>query len=152
MYDNNSGLSVYLSNKIQEKEKIIFDSQVENLHFIPSGPIPPNPAELVGSEKMISLLSELRQEYDYIIIDSPPIFIVADAMPLMNIVDLNLYITRYSYTQKELLNFINNFYEKGTLKNLSIILNDVDFSKSNGYNYAYDYEYYTSYDSDYYTD
>ena len=70
----------------------------------------------------------------------------------MEKVDLNLYLTRYSNTQKELLNFINTFYEKGTLKNLSIILNDIDFSKSSGYNYAYDYEYYTSYDSDYYID
>ena len=150
MYDNNLGLSIYLSNKIQERDKIIFDSQIENLFFIPSGPIPPNPAELVGNEKMLSLLSELKKEYDYIIIDSPPIFIVADAIPLMKFVDLNLYITRYNYTQKDLLKFINNFYEKNTLKNLSLVLNDVDFSKDSGYNYAYDYEYYMSYDSDYY--
>ena len=68
----------------------------------------------------------------------------------MKFVDLNLYITRYNYTQKDLLKFINNFYEKNTLKNLSLVLNDVDFSKDSGYNYAYDYEYYMSYDSDYY--
>ena len=152
MFDNSMGLSIYLSNKIQERDKIIFDSQIENLFFIPSGPIPPNPAELVGSEKMLSLLSELKKEYDYIIIDSPPIFIVADAIPLMKFVDLNIYITRYNYTQKDLLKFINNFYEKDTLKNLSLVLNDVDLSKSSGYNYAYDYEYYMSYDSDYYID
>lgn len=152
MFDNKTGLSQFLSGKINDRKNIIFDSHIENLHFIPSGPVPPNPAELVGSDTMKSLILELKKEYDYVIIDSPPIFIVADSIPLMEKVDLNLYITRYSTTQKELLNFINTFYEKGTLKNLSIILNDIDFSKSSGYNYAYDYEYYTSYDSDYYID
>lgn len=149
---NEIGLSLYLSDKIQHTDKIIFDSHIKNLHYIPSGPLPPNPSELVGSDKMKVLISKLKDDYDYIVIDTAPIFIVADALPLMEKVDLNLFVTRQNFTKKELLNFINNFYDNGTFQNLALLLNDVDFSNVYGYKYAYDYEYYLSIGSDYYSD
>ena len=69
----------------------------------------------------------LQNEYDYIIIDSPPIFVVSDSIPLMEIVDLNIYILRQNYTKRELLNYANSFYDSEKIKNISLILNDMTF-------------------------
>ena len=89
--NNDTGLSTYLSG-INSKEEIIHKSNIENLDYIKSGPIPPNPAELLGRDEMKDFIMGLQNEYDYVIIDSPPIFVVSDSIPLMEIVDLNIYI------------------------------------------------------------
>ncbi|MFL2569871.1 MAG: polysaccharide biosynthesis tyrosine autokinase [Flavobacteriales bacterium] len=142
--NNDIGLSTYLSG-ISSKEEIIHNSKIENLDYIKSGPIPPNPAELLGRDKMKDFIKELQNEYDYVIIDSPPIFIVSDSMMLMEIVDLNIYVMRQNYTKRELLNYANSYYDSEKLKNISIILNDVDFSNNYVYNYGYKYDYNYSY-------
>ena len=147
--ENETGLSTYLSGH-STKNEIIKTSKIENLDYVTSGPIPPNPAELVGKQKLKNFINELKKKYDYIIIDSPPVFIVSDSMSLMEFVDLNLYIIRQNYTKKELLNFVNSFYDTKRLKNISIILNDVDFSKYYGYNYGYNYD--NNYNSEYYNE
>ena len=118
--ENETGLSTYLSGH-STKNEIIKTSKIENLDYVTSGPIPPNPAELVGKQKLKNFINELKKKYDYIIIDSPPVFIVSDSMSLMEFVDLNLYIIRQNYTKKELLNFVNSFYDTKRLKNISII-------------------------------
>ncbi len=144
--NNDFGLSTYLSG-ISSKEEIIQNTSVENLDYIGSGPIPPNPAELLVKDEMKYLINELKNEYDYIIIDSPPVFIVSDCISIMEIVDLNIYIFRQNYTKREFLNYANSFYDSEKIKNISIILNDVDFSNSYAYNYGYIYGY--KYDYDY---
>ena len=106
---NDIGLSTYLSGNSTLKE-ILKQSKFNNIDFIGSGPIPPNPAELVSNEKMLSLIKLLKKEYDYIIIDTPPAFIVSDVVTIMKHVDLNIYVTRQNYTNKDLLNNINQFY------------------------------------------
>ena len=138
--DNNIGLSTFLSGK-SNKNEIIFRSNIKNLDYIKSGPIPPNPAELLGRDNMYELLNDLRTEYDYIIIDTPPIYVVSDPMPIMDIVDLNIYITRYNFTKSGLLSYINNLYDSNKIKNISILLNDVDVSNNYGYKYGYNYGY-----------
>ena len=140
-------MSTYLSGNSTLKE-ILKQSKFNNIDFIGSGPIPPNPAELVSNEKMISLIKLLKKEYDYIIIDTPPAFIVSDVVPIMKHVDLNIYVTRQNYTDKDLLNYINRFYSSKEMNNLSILLNDVNFSN----NYAYNYNYYHHYNEGYYDD
>ena len=145
--DNDTGLSTYLSG-VSSKEEIIFNSNIENLDYIKSGPIPPNPAELIARDEMKDLIKDLQEKYDYVIIDSPPVFIVSDSMPLMELVDLNIYIFRQNFTKRELLNFANSFYDSEKIKNLSIILNDVDFSNHYAYNYGYNYGYNFGYNYD----
>ena len=98
------------------KEEIIFNSNIENLDYIKSGPIPPNPAELLARDEMKDLIKNLQEKYDYVIIDSPPVFIVSDSMPLMELVDLNIYIFRQNFTKRELLNFANSFYDSEKIK------------------------------------
>ena len=90
---------------------------------------------------MINFIKELQNEYDYIIIDSAPAFIVSDSIALMEIVDLNVYILRQNYTERELLNYANSLYDSEKIKNISIILNDVDFSNNYAYKYSYNYGY-----------
>ena len=138
--DNKIGLSTYLSGNSTKKD-IIQKTKIENLDYISSGPVPPNPAELIGKDLMKDLILGLRKEYDYVIIDTPPMFIVSDSLPIMNLVDLNIYVFRQNYTKSGLLNYVNNFYDNEKLKNLSILLNDVDFSSRYGYNYGYNYGY-----------
>ena len=90
---------------------------------------------------MINFIKDLQEKYDYVIIDSPPAFIVSDSIALMELVDLNVYIFRQNYTERELLNYANSLYDSEKIKNLSIILNDVDFSNHYAYNYGYNYGY-----------
>ena len=138
--NNDKGLSTYLSGSASKKD-IIHNSNIENLDYVKSGPVPPNPAELLGKEQMQNFIKDLKKEYEYIIIDSAPIFIVSDSISLMESVDLNIYILRQNYTKRELLFYANSFYDSEKLKNISIILNDVDFSENYAYNYAYIYGY-----------
>ena len=148
---NDTGLSTYLSG-VSKKHDIIKKSKIENLDYIKSGPIPPNPAELLGKQNMKKLISELKHKYDYILIDSPPIFIVTDSIALMEYIDLNVYVLRQNYTKRELINYANSFYDSGKIKNLSLVLNYVDFTNNYGYNYNYNYDYELDYDSSYYED
>ena len=138
--NNDKGLSTYLSGSASKKD-IIHNSNIENLDYVKSGPVPPNPAELLGKEQMQNFIKDLKKEYEYIIIDSAPIFIVSDSISLMESVDLNIYILRQNYTKRELLFYANSFYDSEKLKNISITLNDVDFSDNYAYNYAYIYGY-----------
>lgn len=90
---NDIGLSNYLSNQNSIDEIIIHTSQ-ENLDFIPSGPVPPNPSELLHTDKMKSLIAELKLRYDVIMIDTAPVGLVSDAIPLIRQSDINVFVIR----------------------------------------------------------
>ncbi|NAS29813.1 polysaccharide biosynthesis tyrosine autokinase [Flavobacteriaceae bacterium R38] len=125
----------------------------EYLDIITSGPIPPNPAELIISDKMKLFIDELKKTYDYIILDTPPLGLVADAIELANYADASLYIVRQSKTKKGMLNFINNKYKKGEIKNLSFVLNDYRHKSQNAYGNSYGYGYgYGGYGNGYHED
>ncbi len=149
--NNDIGLSTFISGN-SEKNEIIFKTSISNLDYIKSGPIPPNPAELSGREETKKLINDLKLEYDYLIIDTPPVNIVSDPLPLMDIVDLNIFIVRHNYTKLGLLDYMNNFYDSNKIKNISILLNDVDFLNTYGYKYGYNYgyDYIYNYDNSYY--
>ncbi|MEE4197979.1 MAG: polysaccharide biosynthesis tyrosine autokinase [Bacteroidales bacterium] len=136
------GLSTYLSQHCR-LEDIIFQTEIKNLWTIPSGPIPPNPSELIASEKTNQLFDELRKKFDYIIIDTPPIGIVADALMLENYSDINLFIIRHNYTKKRILsNLLNNLNTK-KIKDISLVVNDINLKTRNyEYSYGYGYGYY----------
>ncbi len=130
------GLSNYLIAENTLDEIIQSVPQSKNMHVISSGPIPPNPSELIESERMDHLISELKGIYDYIIIDTPPIGIVPDATSVIKKSDLCIYIVRQRFTDKASLDFLNEFAEKINVKNICIEINDM---KSDGNSYGYGY-------------
>ncbi len=106
---NNIGLSSYLSGNIDEliiqaqpgENILIQEPPNENIHLISSGPIPPNPAELISSKRMKDLLSDMRNQYDYVFIDSPPIFSLADALILSTLTEGTIIVSRAGKTTFE---------------------------------------------------
>lgn len=138
--NNEIGVSTYLIGKAK-LEEVIRKTNIENLDIIPSGPVPPNPAELLAKKETVKLLDELKGRYDYIIIDTPPVGIVSDAMMLMNLADINVFILRENYSKKEYIKTINDYYTQGKVKNLCILLNDAGTNQRYGYGYGYSYGY-----------
>lgn len=149
--DNASGLSNYLSGNLS-KDELIKKTEYSCLDYINSGPNPPNPAELLDKDNMYELLDYLKKQYDYIIIDTPPICLVSDALPLIDKVDLTLYVVRQNYTKVGLLSYVNEMYKSEKIKNISIVMNDTDYSLGYGYNYGQGYYYYGQYGSSGYYD
>jgi capsular exopolysaccharide synthesis family protein len=139
--ENNEGVSTLLIGKTT-LDKVIQKTNIEGLDIIPSGPVPPNPSELLSNKQTIGFLEELRGRYDYIIIDTPPVGIVSDAMMLMNYADINVFILRENYSKKDYIKTINEYYAQGKVKNLCILLNDAGTNQRYGYGYGYSYGYY----------
>jgi capsular exopolysaccharide synthesis family protein len=148
--DNSKGLSTYLAG-INSIDEIISSTSIQNLDVISAGPIPPNPSELLLTSSLKELLDQLRQEYEYIILDTAPIGLVSDAMQLIEFSDINLFVVRHDYTEIDLLNFINERYQNKMIKNLSLIVNSLPLDESKGYNsYGYGYGYGYGYSYGYY--
>ena len=144
---NNVGISSYLSNKNSLDEVIQNSGKIESLDLITSGPIPPNPAELIASDKCNELFEELKKRYDYIIIDTPPVGLVTDAFLLMKYSDANIYIVRQGHTDKNIFGSIIQDIENRGLK-VNIIINGVHQEGGYGYgryHYGYGYGYGYSY-------
>jgi tyrosine-protein kinase Etk/Wzc len=137
---NQKGISTVLINQSSIND-IIQKTKIQNLDYISAGPIPPNPLELIASGKTEELLLELKKKYDYIIIDSPPIGVVSDAYLLMSFSDVNLYVLRQGFTQKEAFsNNISHLTQKN-IPHVCIVINDVK-AKGLLYDYGYEYTYY----------
>jgi capsular exopolysaccharide synthesis family protein len=134
---SDDGLSRYLSNHVN-LEKIIFQSGIENLDVIPSGPIPPNPLELISSDKTSALFEELKRRYDVLLIDSPPIALVSDALLLLRFANIRLIVVRQNYTPRLLFESVLHDLEKRGINALNIVLND-DRGPMNGYYGYYGY-------------
>jgi len=136
---NEKGLSTFLSGNCKI-EDIIFKTKIPNLSVIPTGPIPPNPSELIASSKTKILFEELRKTFDYIIVDTPPIGIVSDALLLENFADRLVFIIRHNYSRKKMITHLFSSLEKKNMKNFSLIINDINIKNKN-YSYGYDYNY-----------
>jgi capsular exopolysaccharide synthesis family protein len=134
--DNGIGLSSYLIGESDFSE-IIFKTKIDNLFFCPSGPVPPNPAELIDSDKMIGFFEKVRNEYDFIFVDTPPVAIVTDTLLLSAHIDINLFVVRQRYSSKATLELINELKNQGELKNLAILVNDINLSGYYGYGLRY---------------
>jgi capsular exopolysaccharide synthesis family protein len=137
------GISSYLSGLRNDYQKLIFKTkEFPNLSVMPGGIIPPNPNELIMSERFDELISLLREEYDYIILDSAPVGAVSDTFLINRVSNLTLYITRANYSDKRNLEYLNRITSEGSLKNVYLIVNDVDIENSrygNKYGYGYGY-------------
>jgi len=138
---NSKGMSTLLIGK-GEVEDAIQHSNLENLDFITAGPIPPNPSELIISDKMDEILAQLKTLYDIIIIDNPPVGLVSDGISMIQKADYPIYIFRAEYSKRNFIQNVDRLFNEVNIKKLSVILNGVDIErKSYGYNYGYGYGY-----------
>ena len=151
-FNNSPGISTYLSGNC-DYEEIIMETQIGNLSYVPSGPIPPNPAELIETKRMGLLIERAKKEFDYIIIDTPPVAIVTDSLLLAQYVDVNLFIVRQRYSSRNTLELIEQLRNHGELKNMAIIINDISLTGYYGYGMRYGYSagYGYSYGGNYYS-
>jgi len=133
------GLSNVLIGKSRLPE-VIQESAVNNLFVLPPGPTPPNPAELLGTERMDLVMEELRKAFDIIIIDTPPLGLVADSLLLIKHSDVVVYMVRHNYTRKIFLRKINEMYEEKRVQNICLAINDIA-GETVGYGYGYGYRY-----------
>ena len=128
-------LTSYLADDSYSIDDTIMPSgKHPNLDIIPAGIVPPNPSELMLSNRLDELIAELKKRYDYIIIDSAPIALVSDTFMLDRICDMTLYVSRFQYTTKELVDFLNQIAEQKRLKNMAAVLNGVKRARV-GYGY-----------------
>ncbi|HTJ48712.1 MAG TPA: polysaccharide biosynthesis tyrosine autokinase, partial [Cyclobacteriaceae bacterium] len=139
------GLSDYLSNPVP-LEEVIQPTKIENLFIIGTGKLPDNPSELLAGPKASVLMNELRKDFEIIILDTPPLGIISDAMSLLPFSDSKILVVRHGYTHKNLLEAVDEMCASNNLDNINIIFNDVKFSKLEaryGYYYGniYGYEY-----------
>jgi capsular exopolysaccharide synthesis family protein len=139
---NNKGLTIFLADPNCQMDEIIQPSEVHPyLDVILAGAVPPNPAELLMSQRLDELIRELKSRYDYIILDSAPIGIVSDTFQLNRLVDNTICVARLKYTPKEALHFINHTYESKKLKNMATVLNGTNDVSHYGYGYKNEKKY-----------
>jgi len=142
--NNESGITLFLTGHLK-KDQLIRPSGIHpNLSVITAGPIPPNPNELLAKPALDKLITELREQYDYIIIDSAPIGVVSDGFALNRFADVNIYVVRANFTHKRNIEDASNLFIHKKLKNMYFVLNDVDNNKA-GYRHGlgkkYEYGY-----------
>ena len=131
-------LTSYLADSAYALEDAILPSNVKNLDIIPAGIVPPNPSELLLSDRLGELFAELRKKYDFVIVDSAPVAMVSDTYQLARVCDMTVYVSRANYTTFELVDFINQTNEQQRLPKMVSVLNGAD-AKSIGYGYGYGY-------------
>jgi capsular exopolysaccharide synthesis family protein len=154
--NNKTGLSSYLAGKIDDYQKIVQHSSIEDLDYIVSGPVPFNPTELIQNERFESMILHVQKQYDFVLVDTAPIGLVSDNIPLLKKSDLVVFIIRWLYSGKEACLLADQMAEEFNLKSVGVIVNDFykdDLyaslapasyyaSKGYGYSYKYTYDYY----------
>lgn len=133
---NDVGVVNYLIGQ-RQLEHIIQETSVANLSFIASGPIPPNPAELLSNIRMSTLVEELESRFDYIIIDCSPSGLVTDAQVVSPLVDGTIFVVRHEYTPKAALHTLGELYQGKKMPALTVVYNGVKGSSTYGYGYGY---------------
>ena len=130
------GISTYLNDEASIKE-IIQKTDNPYLDYIPTGELPSNPAELLMEGRLKALIDYLRTMYEYIIIDTPPLGVVADPMIISSYSDVNVLIVREKYTLKENLFELEDMYKEGKIKDVVMVINDVRLEKKSYKNSYY---------------
>lgn len=142
IHDHHHGITPLLAMdnpSLQDVRAQILPSGInDNLDLLMAGPIPPNPAELIARQSLEIIFDILKQEYDYILIDTAPVGLVTDTLQIGRVSDATVYMSRADYTPKSSFGLINELSEEGKLPKMSVVLNGVDMSKKKyGYYYGY---------------
>lgn len=144
--DHVRGLSTYLARNI-DIESVTHHLPIKNLSLIPCGPIPPNPAELISSDRMRELLKLLAEKYDHVLIDSPPLINVTDPVILSTMVDGVILVVHGGKSTRDIVRRARMELSSVGAKIFGVVLNNVDLRRD-GYDYYYYYRYYSDYHSD----
>ena len=139
-----SGISNFIIGKDSYVNIFNKVDEIENLFIVGSGPIPPNPSELLLDPQCQQLIENLKQDFEMIVIDTAPLGLVSDALTLSKHVDASLYVLRHNYTQKRQMKMVQDLYSSHKLPNLALVINDIDLKSG-----AYDYYGYSSYGGSY---
>ena len=134
--NNEKGLTTLLSNNNLKFNQVVQHSRELGLYFLPSGPIPPNPSEILASGRMTHLMQELNQYFDVVIYDAPPITAVTDPQILATKVDGVVMVVRQGYSRKEEVKYAKNALDNVNANILGYVMNGKEFNDSVGY-YAY---------------
>ena len=137
------GLSNYLhDDTVNWKDLILNKFEKLPTHDIMiSGNMPPNPVLLLNNGRFEILLDELKQQYDYIVVDTSPTLLVTDTLQIAKYADLTVYVTRDGVTEKEVLQWSKELNKEGKLNNVNYVLNGLGNEHSHGYSYKYNYRY-----------
>jgi capsular exopolysaccharide synthesis family protein len=139
---NDKGVSNLLAGD-DDLESHLHQSEIENFKFITAGPMPPNPSELIIGKHYNTLMQKLKERFDVIIIDTPPVGLVTDAQIVMQGTDVQLFVVRSNFSKKSVETTINRLHETGKFSNLAVILNSIDKVNIKGYGgyggYGYGY-------------
>lgn len=143
------GLSNYLAGKVQRIEDVIVPaSETVRFDVLPVGTIPPNPTELLSGDRLQTLLTDFRTRYDYILIDCPPIELVADTHIIEKYADRTIFVVRAGLLERSMLPELEALYTEHKFKNMAVLLNGTEGNGS--YRYGYRYGYHYGYGSNYY--
>src|SRR5699024_855066 len=132
--DNLRGLSSVLIGE-SSFEDAVEESDVDNLQVLSCGPVPPNPAELLASQRMKDLIDYVGEHYDFVIIDMPPVLAVTDAKIVSQYVNGTLFVVRSGFTEKDELEKAYEIINDGKARILGAVLNDVDKADNSHYYY-----------------
>lgn len=143
--ENNVGLSQYLS-KMAPLEKVMQKTSIPGLYLIAGGPMPPNPSELLLKPEMSELLERLKADFDFVVIDTPPLSLVTDAFVVSRFADHSIFVIRQNFTPRLALADLEEQYSSGKLPKVSILFNDLrksgmGYGYGRGYAYGYGYGY-----------
>jgi len=143
------GVTNYILGKSDVEDLPVLVPGYDNLFVLSSGPIPPNPAELLLEAKVDDLFEYLRQHFDVILVDTAPVGMVSDALTLGRFANCTMYIVRQGHTYKKQIVLVDEFYREGKLPKVSIIINDIRVKPGYGYygygRYGYGYGYKSKY-------
>lgn len=129
--NNQRGVTTYLSGQEDDIDSLLVKSKVNpNLYILPAGPVPPNPNELLMSANMERMMATLRQQFDYIIVDSAPVGVISDTFLILRHTDLQIYVTRANYSNKNSLRVLHQAIESGKFPAVYIVLNGVNMNSS----------------------
>ena len=140
--DYKKGITAFLSGDANDKqlllEQIMPSGINKNLDILPAGIIPPNPAELLSRKNLDKAIEYLKEIYDYIILDTAPVGLVADTLIISRVTDATVYICRADYTRKNEFELINDLVDDAKLPRFCVLANGIDMDKrKNGYYYGY---------------
>ena len=149
------GVSTYLSGGSTDIDALIIKEHIANVDFLPAGSIPPNPAELLMSERLETLIEQLKKRYDYVVLDNVPALVVADAAIANRVADITIYVIRDGMLDRRYLPELEALHKEGKFRNMCVVLNDVQdrggkygYGYGNGYGYGRGYGHNNGYYSD----
>ena len=129
--DNNRGLTTYLSGQETDVDSLIVPSdRSENLYVLPAGPVPPNPNELLLGGNFGGLIEKVKQDYDYVVVDTAPIGVVSDTFLISQFADVQLFVLRADYSTRRSLKIVHQAISSGRLKSCALVLNGVNVNVS----------------------